>query len=428
MNIIMMIKSQKNPVLRSVLSSQSSSRINSRNNESGAIVCGIEAVRARGSEHGIVDSHLTILSDLATKNDVVFGFRPVNPLATQLLEQGYPTKGLTIKGKSADWGPMAGFIPVLQELSKIAGKTKVIKKANGEINACINNKHAVSIPLVINQDRLDTLCRMGIITQGITGSSDNLCILAKKNNQQHVFSAKLSVRNQVAEYAIAYQGEPVNVLAQSGSTGKPPRPITADYDLLLFAVPFDRFGTQDNYKSSSASGRAISDKLLRDFEMSDEKENIPLSTSAGIAKPELHEDSLHVAEPECDRGIISPRLNKFIPEINKALGRTDDNCIVQHGADTQNPYTVIADNYPGVIFLPKRIGHYGGVVMVRNKQEAIQIFKEIKESGFQFFGNDKWAAEIPVKTYRRSSFDSARNALENDALVLKEFSDQFVRE
>ena len=86
-----------------------------------ALVCGLDAVSALGSEHGIVISHLAILAALAEELDIVFAFRPVNPLATQLIEQNYPTKNLTIKGKSSDWGPMAGFIPVRQEWSKLAG-------------------------------------------------------------------------------------------------------------------------------------------------------------------------------------------------------------------------------------------------------------------------------------------------------------------
>lgn len=86
-----------------------------------AVVRDVDAVSACGKEHGIVQSHLSILADLAEEHNVVFAFRPVNPLATQLLEQGYPTKGLNVKGKSADWGPMAGFIPVSQRFSKLAG-------------------------------------------------------------------------------------------------------------------------------------------------------------------------------------------------------------------------------------------------------------------------------------------------------------------
>ncbi len=423
----MIIKSHNNSVPLAVFSQQSSSQLNSRSTQSSAIVCGIDAVRACGSEHGIVDSHLSILSDLAKKNNVVFGFRPVNPLATQLLEQGYPTKDLNIKGKSADWGPMAGFIPVLQRFSKTAGNTEEIKKSDAEINDCIHKGHAVSIALVINKERLDMLCEMKVISSKVRKGADKISIHAEKNNQQYVFTAELSYRNQIAEYAIAHQGEPLHVLAKPGEGKNPARALSADYDLLLFAVPLAQFGHQDNFKSSTNTGKAIADNLLRNLkkigvEADDQKENFSVQDNAAKATSRLLKNRMTVDKEELDRGIISPRLNKFIPEINKALGRTNDNGVVQHGADTQNPYTVIADNYPSVIFLPKRVGHYGGVVMARNKTEATQIYKEIKDSGFQFFGNDKWAVEMPVETYRRSSFNEALNALENGALLSKGIS------
>jgi hypothetical protein len=423
-SIVMIIKSPKIYQALSPLPSESSPRPNAGNIRSNGIVCGADAVRACGSEHGIVGSHLIILADLAKKNDVVFGFRPVNSLATQLLEQGYPTKGLNIKGKSSDWGPMAGFIPVGQEFSKLAGNTKEIQKLDIEIGRCISQGHAVSTPLVINKERLDTLCKMRVITKENTKDAGDLLIRAKNNNKCHIFTAKLSYNNQVAEYSILHEGQPLHVLAKPGKDKEPAQPITADYDLLLFAVPLAKFGAKDNCKPSVVTARAISDKLLQGLKNNDveavcDKENMPVSNQRKKISSKSLKNTIVVTEAVQDRGIISPRLNQFIPEINKALGRADDNSIVQHGADTQNPCTVIADNYPGVIFLPERVGHYRGVAMVRNKAEAIQIYKEIKDSGFQFFGNDKWAAEMPVETYRRSSFNEARNALENETSILK---------
>ncbi|MBC7502686.1 MAG: adenylate cyclase, partial [Herminiimonas sp.] len=127
-----------------------------------APVCGLDAVSALGCEHGIVISHLAILAALAEELDIVFAFRPVNPLATQLIEQGYPTKDLSIKGKSANWGPMAGFVPVLQELSKLAGKPAEIDKSNASVQDCIADGHAVAQPLTIDMARLNALHRLGV--------------------------------------------------------------------------------------------------------------------------------------------------------------------------------------------------------------------------------------------------------------------------
>ena len=45
--------------------------------------------------------------------------RPVNPHSTDLIAQNYYTKGMGIKGKSSDWGPHAGTIPVDPRYSKL---------------------------------------------------------------------------------------------------------------------------------------------------------------------------------------------------------------------------------------------------------------------------------------------------------------------
>ncbi|MFT5962165.1 MAG: hypothetical protein ACI8WM_002502 [Burkholderiaceae bacterium] len=404
--------------------SEPQSQVDVQNVLHNQIVRGVNAVRARSSEHGIVDSHVSILSDLAEDCNVVFGIRPVNPLATQLLAQGYPTKGLNIKGKSADWGPMAGFIPVQQAFSKLVGESEAIELMDSEIDACIKNGYATSLPLVINQERLDTLIEMKVITKKGEVGAAGISLHAKKNNLEYTFNDKLVNRNRASEYAIFYKGKPVQVLATVGQDNQPARALTADYDLLLFAVPLERMDDRDNYKSSLIAGRALAEELLRG--LLDNRAEMPLMStmppSTGdicAAKSTPLPITIDDVESELDRGVISPRLNAFILDINNALGRTVSNEIVQHGADTQNPYTVTADNYPNVIFLPRRVGPFGGVAMARNKDEAVEIYKDIKNSGFQFFGNEKWADEMPEATYRRSSFDEARDVYKKFAKLPK---------
>jgi len=53
---------------------------------------------------GIVPAHLVPLQQLAQQYNVVIGIRPVDPLATDLIEAGHPTKDFHIKGKSASLG------------------------------------------------------------------------------------------------------------------------------------------------------------------------------------------------------------------------------------------------------------------------------------------------------------------------------------
>lgn len=380
-----------------------------------AIASGVENVSGCGREHGIVQSHLSILADLAEQRNVVFAFRLVNPLATQLLEQGYPTKDLNIKGKSADWGRMAGFIPVLQQLSKLAGDAEAIKASDLQIQKCIVERHDVSTRSVINEARLKSLCQEGVISKRGKIGQRSIELFSEKNGQHVAFQGKLFFINQVAHYEIWHKNEPVKVLAKTDPASRLTKPLTADYDLLLFAVPLASLDSRDNYNSPAINMRAPQKMLIKLFK---EKSGLPGSVAhadsykTGRPRPPILRIDPDAAESAPNRGIISPRLDAFIPAINTALGRSQTNGIVQHGADTENPYTVTADNYPCVVFMPSQVGDFKGVAMARNKDEAIDIFKEIKNSGFQFFGNREWSKEMHPSSYRRSSFNQSRAALE----------------
>lgn len=68
---------------------------------------------------GLAHKHLLPLQYLANEINCIISFRSVDNSATELIESGYPTKGFHIKGKSASWGPQAGFICEEQRFSKL---------------------------------------------------------------------------------------------------------------------------------------------------------------------------------------------------------------------------------------------------------------------------------------------------------------------
>ena len=69
-------------------------------------------------QSGLVLTHIEQMQVLADFHRVVIMMRPVNQHATGLIEQGCVPKGMPIKAKSSDWGPMAGYIPSDPSLSK----------------------------------------------------------------------------------------------------------------------------------------------------------------------------------------------------------------------------------------------------------------------------------------------------------------------
>ncbi len=68
----------------------------------------------------IVPAHAEALSRLAHARNEIILARPVNADSTALIAKNDATKSMHVKGKSADWGPHAGYIPVDQSYSKLA--------------------------------------------------------------------------------------------------------------------------------------------------------------------------------------------------------------------------------------------------------------------------------------------------------------------
>ena len=68
-----------------------------------------------GMDFRHADAYLKIAID----KKVVILARPVNPDSTELIIRGAATKGMNVKGKSSNWGPQKGYIPVEQRYSKL---------------------------------------------------------------------------------------------------------------------------------------------------------------------------------------------------------------------------------------------------------------------------------------------------------------------
>ena len=157
----------------------------------------------------IVPSHGDVISDTAKARNEVILMRPVNQYSTGLIADNYATKGMGIKGKSSDWGPHAGTIPVDPKLSKLGNPTAAPPTPN-ELRLYENyNKKALGEPYE-------------------TPIKDDLGNVS--GWEQHEAVPALAKKVQVE----GPDGKMIEVLGDP-QTG---RPITADYD--LFAVGNER--------------------------------------------------------------------------------------------------------------------------------------------------------------------------------------------
>jgi hypothetical protein len=146
---------------------------------------------------GMVPDHARKIANVARARNEVIIMRRVNPDATALIEKGAGTKSMHIKGKSSDWGPHAGFIPVDAAQSKLATKlaSATTQEEKAKIQGEIDNFNK------LNQEALD-------------------------HKPPYAVAVDLVKDGKVQTYP---DGTPIKVLADPTTKA----PITADYDMLI---------------------------------------------------------------------------------------------------------------------------------------------------------------------------------------------------
>ncbi|WP_176526239.1 anthrax toxin-like adenylyl cyclase domain-containing protein [Bacillus cereus] len=201
---------------------------------------GKEAVEGSGLVPEHIDKFKQVSKDL---NTYIF-FRPVNKLATSLIKNGAATKGMNVHGKSSDWGPAAGYIPLDQDLSKKHGKKGAVEDGN-KANKESLEKHKEDInkiPLRIDQARINELEKEDILKIG-----------EKVNENGKTFSS-LITKNEIYEFRINTSSDEVEYRTKPGKTSilgesfgwkkvevmakninGDSKPLTADYDMFALA-------------------------------------------------------------------------------------------------------------------------------------------------------------------------------------------------
>lgn len=102
---------------------------------------------------GIPQEHSTVFANVAKETDTVVASRAVGIYATQLIREGYATKGYHVKAKSSDWGPMAGFVLADPSLGKKGTDSTARSWQDGKVTEAMNKYGAMAIPLYISSER-----------------------------------------------------------------------------------------------------------------------------------------------------------------------------------------------------------------------------------------------------------------------------------
>lgn len=108
--------------------------------------------------NGMTEDDMRAICRVATIYNEIIMFRSTGPWSLPWLELNFPSKSFHVKGKSSDWGPMAGFVPYRSELSKKGGNEEQEKKGIKANNNGISEHSFRKLPLRLKKEWLDALC------------------------------------------------------------------------------------------------------------------------------------------------------------------------------------------------------------------------------------------------------------------------------
>ena len=347
---------------------------------------------------GMVPEHAFAFAEVAADLDVVILSRPVNPDATELIRQGAATKGMNLKGKSSNWGPHKGYIPVAQRYSKLWNLYgDNITKRDSQI---IEFTQKTTEQL---KESPDEAVRRHLQITFDCGGQEKFKIYYKGQTddaEQEVFLIQQSasgfkifqwdpngsetcpiIHHDVVSDISAY--DTMYVMAQPGKLdeeGKP-RYYTADYDLLAigFKVPGLAGWEDDPYQVDT----------LKNFDK--------------------------------QKGLITPKQRSLLDDLNAAVQNTgyDGGDVSHHGPENQfyildNPkkgspyvdYPITAfyreDGKGKILGIPRgEVGHrdvYLKHFMARMRRQGYDLYENIASPGWD------WSKKQPY-TYTRGWHD-----------------------
>nr|WP_245834735.1 MARTX multifunctional-autoprocessing repeats-in-toxin holotoxin RtxA [Vibrio salilacus] len=371
-------------------------------------------------ELGMPDIDQKILAEVAERENVIIGVRPVDEKSKSLIDSKlYSSKGLFVKAKSSDWGPMSGFIPVDQSFAKASAR-RDLDKFNGYAEQSIESGNAISADLYLNQVRMDELVSKYQSLAALEFDAESgMYKTTATNDDQTVtfFLNKVTVESKdLWQVHYMKDGElaPFKVIGDPVSK----QPMTADYDLLTVMYSYADLGPQD--------------KIKQPLTWEQWKESVTYEDLTPKYQELYSSEELYNKKDGASLGVVSDRLKTLKDVINTSLGRTDGLEMVHHGADDANPYAVMADNFPATFFVPKSffmedgLGEGKGSIQTYfnvNEQGAVVIRDPQEFSNFQQVAinvsyraslNDKWndGLDDPLFTPERKLSHDFLNARE----------------
>jgi len=326
---------------------------------------------------GVRAEHLFALAKEAAHQDAVIGIRFVEPAASKLIARGYQSKNLNVKGKTSNWGPMRGFVPVDQALSKLAirGRDR-IAQASAAVELMLRKEQSVAPDRfggVQNEygERMQIVAAPLILsTAAFLSHYPHLPIAAKPDviafQDDAMPGVSFRAYRRAGTWTFTYaEGTapyvPLRVIAYQDRDASsvlrgPPLPVTGDYDLLLLMPSIRAHGSKDNRPVplvTASNYSAYRGRMSIDRDKTAKRDRALLD----LHKPMLGNASARVEE-------LVERLRMAFPTRPPSLQAEEGGAaaahrpLIHHSDDSGNPFADAAANYPALIVLPKSLARY----------------------------------------------------------------------
>jgi hypothetical protein len=344
------------------------------------------------------------LTVAAARNEIIM-FRNTGCWSRPYIERGHPTKPFHVKGKSSDWGPMAGLVPENSEFSK-AYEPKGIQSGIAANRHSIAHNYARPIPLYLSEDfiraelmRPKSSEQRAAIDRVTTPRPDVMYLYCTKptdapggiryiflgrkggDGRYEIFSFQRDAA-QAAEKNLFLQessATPVKVMTVPGAD----KPLTGDYDLFAICPSWNSYGAHDRKMNPALDDPRIAASNLKTQQKA--------ATGNATAIASLARLNAVVAAEDPDRGNLTPRISAVIAQLVAAMGGRFPR--VHHNAESGRPFAPGAeDGFPLTTFHPRRgIGGFSFLdATIDDVSDLRRYFEALYAGGYYPPRNRAW--------------------------------------
>ena len=395
-------------------------------------------------QNGMLKSDMIAAEQVARNLDEVIIFRSTGPWSKRWLEKGYPSKNFHVKGKSSDWGPHAGLVPVNGTYSKVgydSGKAESGSKANRhglESGFAIAQDLRLSAAQIHEQVTRAEGGRTAIQVSHLLQGGDRILFASRSGDGKNIAFRAVKVAADLYEIWVFAERQGTNltkltfekpveklrVMASAEIGGQ--KPMTGDYDLMAVCPTWGQYGSRapsDIVKAGiqlpgrTAAGQSYSHGVGMD--------NVLDPTLHTMGKPGHYWNTMQkgvqrpmpAADPNrvehADMGNLTPRILRCINALNNAMGATGANSAlrrVHHNAESHRNFAFGAlsaqdmvtkkegdtygDGFPLTAFQPPSVTAQlrtaGNVLTIENLMHFRMYVNRLDEFGYYVPRNWKW--------------------------------------